>query len=224
MYGLGEAERLCAERRRERRLYLVRDDLLENPREGTPWQALNSSKNDRAFITTMGFDVATFDLILSSGFEERWNSMPIPRADAPSTAAPRLSRRSLDARGALGLILHHLNSTMHDVSLCEIFALIPSTVTRYIQFSLQILLITLQEMHITRVEWPQGDEFQEHNARICARHPLLTGAFGSMDGLNLPVQQSREQEIENATFNGWLQGHFISSVFAFDSRGMFICD
>ncbi len=84
MYGLGEAERLCAERRRERRLYLVRDDLLENPREGTPWQALNSSKNDRAFITTMGFDVATFDLILSSGFEERWNSMPIPRADAPS--------------------------------------------------------------------------------------------------------------------------------------------
>ena len=222
MYGLGEAERLRAERRHERRLYLVRDDLLKTPREGTPWRALNSSKNDRAFITTMGFNVATFDLILSSGFEERWNSMPIPRADAPSTAAPRLSRRSLDARGALGLILHHLNSTMHDVSLCETFALIPSTVTRYIQFSLQILLITLREMHITLVEWPQGDEFQEHNARICVRHPLLTGAFGSMDGLNLPVQQSREQEIENATFNGWLQGHFISSVFAFDSRGMLI--
>ena len=222
VYGLGEAERHRAERRRERRLYLVRGDLLKTAREGTPWQVLNSSKNDRAFITTMGFDVATFDLILSSGFEERWNSMPIPRADAPSTAAPRLSRRSLDARGALGLILHHLNSTMHDVSLCEIFALIPSTVTRYIQFSLQILLITLREMHITRVEWPQGDEFQEHNARICVRHPLLTGAFGSMDGLNLPAQQSREQEIENATFNGWLQGHFISSVFAFDSRGMLI--
>ncbi|KAF8335510.1 hypothetical protein F5887DRAFT_1079152 [Amanita rubescens] len=52
VYGLGEAERLRAERRRERRLYLVRGDLLETPREGTPWQALNSSKNDRAFITT----------------------------------------------------------------------------------------------------------------------------------------------------------------------------
>jgi len=166
----------------------------------------------------MGFDVATFDLILSSGFEERWNSMPIPRADAPSTAAPRLSRRSLDARGALGLILHHLNSTMHDISLCEIFALIPSTVTRYIQFSLQILLITLREMHITRVEWPQGDEFQEHNARICVlvRHPLLTGAFGSMDGLNLPVQQSREQEIENDL--QWLATRSYSVVTAQQDR------
>ncbi|KAF8326130.1 hypothetical protein F5887DRAFT_984706 [Amanita rubescens] len=44
-------------------IFNVQDDLLKTPREATPWQALNSSKNDRAFITTMGFDVATFDLI-----------------------------------------------------------------------------------------------------------------------------------------------------------------
>ena len=69
VYGLGEAKRLHAEHRHERRLYLVQDDLLKTPREGTAWQALNTSRNDRAFITTMGFDVAAFDLILSSRFE-----------------------------------------------------------------------------------------------------------------------------------------------------------
>ncbi|KAK2463833.1 hypothetical protein APHAL10511_004138 [Amanita phalloides] len=75
VYGLGEAERLHAECHQ---LYLVWDDILETPQEGTPWQVLNSSKNDWVFITTMGFNVATFDLILSSRFEEWWNSMPIP--------------------------------------------------------------------------------------------------------------------------------------------------
>ena len=41
-----------------------------------------------------------------------------------------------------------------------------------------------------------------------------------MDGLNLPVQTSHDQEIENATFNGWLHDHFVSSVFAFAPDGM----
>jgi hypothetical protein len=40
-----------------------------------------------------------------------------------------------------------------------------------------------------------------------------------MDGLNLPFQTSQDQEVENATFNGWLQEHFISSVFAFRDNG-----
>jgi hypothetical protein len=53
VYGLGEANRLRAEHRHECQLYLVWDDLLENPWEGTLWQALNSSKNDWAFITTI---------------------------------------------------------------------------------------------------------------------------------------------------------------------------
>ena len=40
------------------------------------------------------------------------------------------------------------------------------------------------------------------NFLIVARHSALTGAFGSMDGLNLMTQESRDEEIENATYNG----------------------
>ncbi len=58
---------------------------------------------------------------------------------------------------------------------------------------------------------------------ILTRHPLLTGTFGSLDGLNLLVQTSVDQEIENATFNGWLHEHFVSSVFAFNAMGMTCC-
>ena len=41
-----------------------------------------------------------------------------------------------------------------------------------------------------------------------------------MDGLNLAVQMSKDQEIENATFNGWLHDHFVSCLLAFVAHGM----
>ncbi|KAG6828836.1 hypothetical protein H0H93_014699, partial [Arthromyces matolae] len=218
--GASEAHRQRAANRL--RLYLTRRDLLPNPRCDTLWQQLYASQNTRAFITTMGFDVDTFNYILESGFTASWNTTPIPRGDAPGSAAPRLSMRSLDAAGALGLALHYLNSTMHAVSLMEIFALIPSTVSRYIHFSLSILLSVLRTVPEAEVRWPEGESFEELNDLVVARHPLLTGAFGTMDGLNLAVQTSADQEIENATFNGWLHDHFVSSVLAFGSTGEII--
>jgi hypothetical protein len=48
------------ERRQPHRLYLRWGELLPNPRVGTPWQRLWDSQEDCTFITTMGFDVATF--------------------------------------------------------------------------------------------------------------------------------------------------------------------
>lgn len=197
----------------------MRSDLLPDPRRATPWQALYQSQNDRAYITTMGFNVATFNYILESGFTEHWNTNTIPRSDNINAAPPLLSRRSLDAAGGLGLVLHYLTSTMLDISLMEIFALIPSTVSRYLNFTLSILLKTLRTTKDARVNWLEGDEFQDRNELITERHPLLTGAFGSLDGLNLPVQTSPDDEIENATYNGWLSDHYVSCVLAFCSQG-----
>ena len=38
--------------------------------------------------------------------------------------------------------------------------------------------------------------------------------------LNLPCQVSSDVEMENATYNGWLHSHFISSVIVFSSKGL----
>jgi len=69
------------------------------------------------------------------------------------------------------------------------------------------------------IRWPKGPDFQKFNDLITACHPRLTGAFASIDGLNLPVQTSADQDIENATYNGWLSEHFISSVLVFSPHG-----
>ncbi len=102
---------------------------MKNPRIGTPWQVLYGSRSDRAYITTMGVDCETFDKLLEGGFSHVWNTTPIPHYDVDQIAVPRIHRRSLDAAGALGLILHYLNSTMRETSLQQIFAIIPTTVS-----------------------------------------------------------------------------------------------
>ena len=218
--GAEESQVLRSEHRNQTRNYLCRPQLLRDPRNNTPWQALFNSCNDRAFITTMGFDVETFELIVRSGFGTLWLGRPIPRADASTHGEPRPGRRSLDAWGALGLVLHFLNSTMLEISLQQIFALIPTTVSRYITFGLQILLETLRVLPDAAIRWPVHDlEFQDDSDLIVARHPRLDGAFASVDGLNLPTQTSEDPEIENATYNGWLSEHYISSVIVFSPRG-----
>ena len=167
----------------------------------------------------MGLDVATFSLILSAGFEDHWDTLSITREDVAETGFSRPRCRSLDAAGGLGLMLHYLSSTMRETTLQQIFALTPTVVSRYLNFAKRILLLTLKRLPEARIQWPKGDEFEDLTEMIAARHPLLRGAFGVIDGLNLPVEVSNNMEIENSCYNSWLHGHFISSVFAFSPEG-----
>jgi hypothetical protein len=219
--GVLEAEELRRQRRAVTRHYLTRPQLLPNPRAGTPWQILHLSQDDWAFVTTMGVNVETFDYILDQGFALLWNSRPIPREHTTVASEPRANVRSLDAAGALGLILQYLASSIHVNSLVLIFAVIPSTASRYLQFALSILLETLRNIPEGRIAWPTAAEFAENEQRITNRHSLLIGAVGSCDGLKLPVQVSSDTRIENATYNGWLHEHFISNVFVFNPIGKF---
>ncbi|KAI6140193.1 hypothetical protein BKA82DRAFT_4332059 [Pisolithus tinctorius] len=201
-------EQLCIDSCHESRFYLCCSQLLPNPCMSTPWQKLYESQDDWAFIMTMGFDVETFGYILTSGFAAAWYHTPIPQNDTNTTGNPWPSCRSLDAAGALGLVLHYLNSTMHEISLQQIFAIIPATVSWYITFGFLILLSTLKNMPEGQIHWPKHDEFDELSQLVAQHHPRLTGALGSIDGLNLPVQTLDDLDIENATFNGWLSEHF----------------
>jgi hypothetical protein len=168
----------------------------------------------------MGVNVLTFQMIMGSGFANLWYTLPIGRSDFdPTGAEPKPRHRSLDAEGGLGLVLHWLSSTTRHVSLQQIFALTPPTVSRYLRFARMILLRVLRQLHDARITWPRGEEFFELSSYVSARHPLLDGVFGLLDGLNLPCQVSSDLEVENATYNGWKHGHFISSVIAFNVKG-----
>ena len=60
----------------------------------------------------MGIDIPTFHAILEAGFAHLWYTQPIPRPEACVAIHPQVGKRSLDAAGGLGLVLHWLSSTM----------------------------------------------------------------------------------------------------------------
>ncbi|KAI0367323.1 hypothetical protein BV20DRAFT_1000852 [Pilatotrama ljubarskyi] len=217
--GAEEARLRRAETRLPKRRYLGRPQLLPCPRANTPWQALYDSRSDRAFITTMGIDCATFHYILENGFAYEWNTRTIPRTDTNPLGQPRLVRRSLTAEGALGLLYHYLTSAMPDTSLQQIFALVPATVARYRAFALHILRDVLRQLPEAGIAWwSSAEECEGDTALITVRHPLLRGAVGGIDGMNILTAESDDPEIENATYNGWLHGHYTSSVLVFSPR------
>ena len=209
-------------KQRRHRNFLSRSSLLPNPSEGTPWQALYAANDDRAYIVTMGVGVAVFQKILQSGFADTWNSFPIPRNDTRSVVHPRLGKRSLDAAGALGLILHYLNSTMADFSLQQIFALTPAVESRYRNWGLCILQATLRCMKDAAIAWPSRNRCEKYADMIKRRHPLVTDAIGFVDGCHLPVATSSDLDIQNAFYNGWCSAHFTSNLFVFAPDGTII--
>ena len=75
-------------------------------------------------------------------------------------------------------------------------------------------------MKEAKVAWPGYNRMETFTEIICAKFPMLRGAFRFIDGLNLPVQEAADGELENATYNGWLHEHFISSILVFAPDGM----
>ena len=84
-----------------------------------------------------------------------------------------MGRWSLDAEGGLSLVLHWLSSTMQQLSLQQIFTLIPSTVSRYLRFTLSILLNVLRQMPDAVITWPQGNKFFKLSCYVSSFHLLL---------------------------------------------------
>ena len=179
--------------------------------------------NDQAFITTMGFDVywQAFHYLLKSGFQEIWDIVPIPCQDVSNDGKPQLGKQSLGAAGALGLIFHFLTSAMTEVSLQQIFALIPTTVSHYLDFSLDILFTALSKLPNIAIHFPTQQEIKAYNAVIYTHHPHLVGGFGSIDGLSFPCQSADDPEMENTIYNGWQSAHFITNILIFFPQGLY---
>jgi len=192
---------LAERQKRRNRFYLTRRNLHPSSWSATAWEYLYESKDDRAFILTMGVGVSVFQQLLDSGFEVTWNTMLIPRDDVLSNAKPRVHHRSLTSTGALGLVLHHLNSIMADYSLQLIFGITPAVCSRYRNWALSILQVVLRNFYKARVTWPTKQQCQQYSALIQQRHPFLEYAIGFIDGCHLPIAAAANNDLQNAYYN-----------------------
>lgn len=204
---------------RRKRNFLRRADLMPDPRLDSSWIAIYRSHRDTAFIVTMGIDTATFEFLLDAGFREGWENFTIPRSDVNPNGRPRPGARSLDAEGALGATLYHLCSVVPEKSIEQMFAIVPSSLSRYLSRTIPLLLDVLKTIPDAKITWPTREEMQASSDIINRRHPTIDGAFGFMDGLNLPCQTSEDIAEQSAMFNGWCRAHVVSNVLVFDPKG-----
>ena len=110
----------------------------------------------------------------AEGFGQAWNEMPIPHNDTNGEAFACPNSWSLDAKGTLSLVLHYLNSTMQEVSLQQIFALVSTVLSQYLFSAMNILLQTLHTLPNVRICWfNKLSQFHVHNKLVCKRHLLI---------------------------------------------------
>eukprot|EP00742_Colponemidia_sp_Colp-10_P011916 GILJ01013310.1.p1 GENE.GILJ01013310.1~~GILJ01013310.1.p1 ORF type:complete len:375 (-),score=23.47 GILJ01013310.1:55-1179(-) len=195
------------------RAYLVRSSLV-SPKMSA-WQRLYDNKHDGSFMSTMGLDVRTFELLLSH-----------MRCHVVRRTVGR--HPLLDEAAILGLVLHFLNSTMLHKTLCEIFGTPPSTTRENLAQGMKILLQTLRELPSAAVAWPTDMVTLEKYADLIhgrqrSLRPLGYNAIGFMDGLNLPVQNDyKDCLMQNANWNGWLQQSMCSNLLVWSPEGKII--
>jgi hypothetical protein len=174
--------------------YLTCKDLMGNLQTNSAWSHMGLARNDRAFITVMGLDVATFEAILEH-FDKAWTSSTIPRADVNTHGAPKPNQCSLDSAGGFALILHWLGSSMAAYTLQQIFSITTAVCAHNLLHAQQCLLSVLKDLKILQIMWPGCKEkFQQYSNMIERKYPLLTKCFGFIDGLNLPVNVSDDEE------------------------------
>ncbi|OAV91607.1 hypothetical protein PTTG_04241 [Puccinia triticina 1-1 BBBD Race 1] len=65
-------------------------------------------------------------------------------------------------------------------------------------------------------------ELERYRAMIEGKFPLLTGCFGFVNGLNIPVLVSGDEDLQNAHYNGWTCSHYCSNVLTFVPNGTII--
>ena len=172
--------------------YLTRPDLT--PCHDSAWAYMYSAQNNRAFITTLGLDLKTFEE-LSGRFNSYWNNEVVHQDDVNPHGEPQPWRRLLDGSGCLGLVLHWLNSTMAEFSLHQIFGVTPSVCSRYLINGLSHLLQVLRKHPQAQITWPNSETLEMYSSMIEAKFPLLKKCFGFVDGLNLPIQAPGDDEL-----------------------------
>lgn len=91
----------------------------------------------------MSVDIITFRRLFTSGFWHPWDFTPNARSDVNLTGLTTPSQRSLDDEGTLSLPCTIYAAQCKKRSMQLIFAVVPSVLTRYIDFGLDILLAVL---------------------------------------------------------------------------------
>ncbi|DBA05378.1 TPA: hypothetical protein N0F65_007540 [Lagenidium giganteum] len=104
----------------------------------------------------------------------------------------------------LACLLHYHTSAIEHKTLCELFGVPPSTMSRTLRKAEIALQKALKDIPQASVRWPTRVEQERWAECVFRKEPLLKGCFCVADGENYILQEPAEGDVQNAMYNGWL--------------------
>ncbi|GMF52004.1 unnamed protein product [Phytophthora fragariaefolia] len=150
---------------------------------------------------------------------------------------------------ALGLVLSFYVGSMEQSSLCMLFGVPPSTLSRTLRRAEESLAKALGGYEPARISWLSPTRQIELAKLVEVREPLPKDTFGFIDGKNfrvrtflltciqyyattldltplsghvMQVQQPSNSDLQNAMYNGWLRSVFVRGTICFAADGCII--
>ena len=99
--------------------------------------------------------------------------------------------------------------------MCTVFGMTQTAVSLYLRFSYRILNKLLGQDQSTRAQSTNAVEIKQFIESISIRYPILGSkrVWGTLEGLQVTLQQSGRCTIQLRYYNGWTHDHYNSNMF-----------
>jgi hypothetical protein len=205
---------------RMRRICQITRRALMDP-FSLPFLKLYHSQCTQSFITYTGFDYKLFEslLLLFTPYFEQFT----PYSDSGRIVRVRRGKgckRMISPIICLRLVLAWTWTRGNLFSLQLDFRLLHSCLCFWLCFGMRIIINVLQDHPLAHVRKLSREEVAAYQKATVAKYPSHSEVWGTLDGLNLNIQSTKDDKIQSIFYNGWTHGHYVSSVFVFGMDGV----
>jgi hypothetical protein len=177
---------------------------LINPIQ-SPWHVLYNSRDRGSYISTVWVHPEAFELLLQVFSQYYTVRSGIGKRGRPP--------KFMFKHAVLGCLLHSYTAAVEQKTLCEIFGVPPSTLSRVMYNAERALLKALRVLPDAKVVYPSKAKQIQWSRLTEAKEPRVKGVWGFIDGKNYRVQAPTDSELQNASYNGWLHSVLVTGTF-----------
>ena len=220
---------------RSRKTYQYKRAALLRPVKSnmdTPWVRLLSCGIDDDFLISLNF---TRCIVLQRSlpyfdYERERLKFGSSYRTGPKTRGRNPQIQSVESTvdsDLLGLSLWYLKTKGSVYTLCPIFVIVPSSLSVWLDYSLEVLLRVVKKTSRTEFEirWPDEGEMLASSLLLQNNRtngPWLKGIFAGTDGGRMPCPDCTDVDTENAYFKGFTQGVEVTNFFVWNFYGELI--
>lgn len=188
----------------------------------SPWAKVYISKSDRALITLTGLNFEAFEKLHSLFAPLFYSHTPYSDDGRIRKLDPnerRGRRRVIRSETCLALTLLWCRTTCQYWILSTTFGLVGTSCGDWLRFGKRVVVHLLSSRLDSVVCLPDATKVAQYKEAIERKYPVLKDVAFVGDGLKILLQKAGDQMTQEAFYNGWKSGHYVTNVFVFAPDG-----